>query len=94
MKILTDFNTSIEGDTVTITCKVVEGQVPGPLMQNTALHIDDKNKHHISHIQMSNHGFFIKVPNRPIGVAIPSEQWIMKVARVIEPLLNPPEVKK
>ena len=94
MKILTDFQTKIEGDVVTITCKLTEGQIPGPLMQNTVLHIDDDNPRHISHIQMSNHGFFVKVPNKSIGLALPAEQWVTKVARVIEPLLNPPTKTK
>ncbi len=93
MKILTDFKTTIDGDSVTITCKMVEGQIPGPLMQNTVLHIDDDNPHHISHIQMSNHGYFVKVPNKNIGLAVPAEQWVTKVARVLEPQLNPP-IKK
>ncbi len=90
MKILTDFETTVDGDWVTIKCKVVEGQIPGPLMQNTVLHIDDDNPRHISHFQMSNHGFFIRVPQKNIGLAIPAEQWVMKVARVIEPQLKPP----
>lgn len=94
MKILTDFKTVVEGDKVTITAKIIEGNIPGPTMQNTALHLDDKNPRHICHFQMSNHGFFAKLPNKPFGVAVPAEQWMMKVARVIEPQLCPPETCK
>jgi len=93
MKILTDFETVVEGDTVTIKAKIVEGPIPGPLMQHTVLHADNKNPRHISHVQMSNHGFFVRVPQKSDGLAIPTEQWVTKVARVIEPKLNPPESK-
>ena len=89
MKILTDFVTKVEGDTVTITAKIVEGGVPLPAQQHTALHFDNETKNHISHIQMSNHGFFIRKPSSNVGIAIPAEQWISKVARVVEPELNP-----
>lgn len=93
VKILTDFETTVDGDSVTIKCKAVEGNIPGPHMQNTAMHIDDKNPRHISHIQMSNHGFFVKLPNQNTGVAIPAEKWVMDVARVIEPKLAPEDKK-
>jgi hypothetical protein len=93
MKILTDFETVVDGDSVTIKCKIIEGNIPGPTMQNTVLHMDDKVSRHISHIQMSNHGYFIKIPNQNTGVAVPNEQWVLKVARVIEPKLSPPDNK-
>lgn len=93
MKILTDFETTIDGDKVTITAKIVDGGVPIPAMQHTALHFDNVVKNHLSHIQMSNHGFFVRKPNSMVGVAIPSEQWVQKVARVIEPELKPPQDK-
>lgn len=91
MKILTDFKTIVQGDSVTITCKIIESGVPSPMMQNTVLHMDDKNIRHITHIQMSNHGFFVRVPQTAIGVAIPNEQWVTGVARVVEPKLNLPK---
>lgn len=90
MKILTDLKTKVEGDVVTITAKLLDGPIPAHAYQHTALHFDNIQKGHISHIQMSNHGFFVRRPNSQIGVALPSELWVSNVARVIEPQLNPP----
>ncbi len=94
MKILTDFKTVVDGDNVTITAKIVEGISPFPMMQNTVMHQDDDDPRHITHLQMSNHGFFVKLPNKKFGVGIPAEQFILNVARVIEPGLVPAEPTK
>lgn len=91
MKILTDFETVVEGDTVTIKAKIVNGVAPIPNTQHTILHSDNKRRTHITHLQASNHGFFVRLPNKDVGVAIPAELWVMNVARIIETGLNPAE---
>ena len=94
MKILTQFQTTVEGDNVTIKAKLVDAFAPPPVTQHTVMHVDDDNHMHISHLHLSNNGFFVRVPNKNIGVVLPAEEFVMNVARVIEPNLKPQEPKK
>lgn len=94
MKILTNFKTTITGNKAIIEADIVDGRSPFPSMQNTAMHVDDNNPRHITHCQLSNHGYFVKTPNKDISVGIPNEEWIMNVARIVEPKLCPPEPAK
>lgn len=93
MQCLTNFKTTVNGNKVTIEAELSERVFPSPMMQNTVMHSDDDNPHWITHVQISNHMVAVKIPNRPIAIGVPLEEFILNVARAINPAFCPPEKK-
>lgn len=81
----------VNGNKVTIEAELEEKVFPSPMLHNTVMHEDDKNRHWITHVHMSNHLLAVKIPNKPIAVGLPLEEFILDVARAVNPALCPPK---
>jgi hypothetical protein len=91
MKVLKNIVATVENGKLVMTADISEvNAAPFPMSQTTIMHMDDASPQWICHAQISNHGIFVKVPNKPIAMAVPLEEFILKVARVVEPGLCPP----
>lgn len=86
MKTLSELKVTVIGDTFTITGKIIDRSFGFPTQQTTIVDIAKDNRDWARHAQMSQEAFFIRRLGK--GVAIPIQDWIQKVANVIEPGLT------
>jgi len=93
MKTLSNVQTAISGDTVTITAKIVDKDYSNHrIQQQTFVHQSGKNLQHHRHMQVFEGGVLIKTPGKKIGMCF-EKQDLVDIATAILPALSyPPEV--
>jgi len=93
MKTLSNVQTAISGDTVTITAKIVDKDYSNHrIQQQTFVHQSGKNLQHHRHMHVFEGGVLIKTPGKKIGMCF-EKQDLVDIATAILPALSyPPEV--
>lgn len=85
MKTLSQIQTKVDGDSFTITGKIIEKEFSHFLVRRVTIgHINPDNRTHVRHLQISDEAIFVKLPNTKFGLAITPDD-LVGIATAIEP---------
>ena len=91
MKAICSIETKVEGDTITITGKIINVTYPVFVGQRTTMmHPVAGNPHHPRHIQVNTHGVLVSRNGKTDGVLFPKDELASMMLEIDEKLTDAP----